>query len=137
LPTEGGAAIIVWNGGPTESLIAEAWLSGCAVTSLWATAEGRYVGRIQGAPAFVNALWDASFRGGIPEATPLVVFCAPGGPPAPAPTATPTSTPTPTATPTGTPGATPTGTATAPPDERDCADFETWAEAQAFFEAQG
>ena len=65
---------------------------------------------------------------GTPTATPTATP-TPG-----TPTATPTATPTP-GTPTATPTATPTP-GTASPD-RNCSDFDTWAEAQAFFEAEG
>ena len=67
---------------------------------------------------------------------------------APAATPTPTSTATPTATPTHTPEPTPTHTPTATPSavklrydpagpDRNCSDFDAWAEAQAFYEAAG
>ena len=65
---------------------------------------------------------------GTPTATPTATP-TPG-----TPTATPTATPTP-GTPTATPTATPTP-GTASPD-RNCSDFDTWAEAQAFYEAEG
>ncbi len=55
-----------------------------------------------------------------------------------APTATPTATPTP-PTPTVSPSPTPTVFSTATPSvpDRNCSDFDTWAEAQAFFESEG
>ena len=99
-----------------------------------------------------------------PEPAPTPTFTPTATPtatpePAPAPTftptATPTATPTPgsgaqaatlTATPTSTPISetesptpTPTVFSTATPSvpDRNCSDFDTWAEAQAFFEAEG
>jgi len=85
-----------------------------------------------------------------PTATPRTATATPipTSTPTPPPTATPT--PTPAATPTATPTPTPPGTAVSPtptstvfstatpsvPD-RNCSDFDTWAEAQAFFESEG
>ena len=90
-----------------------------------------------------------------PEPAPTPTFTPTATPTPSAHTATPTATPTPagdgqaatltatptpalaseTVTPTPTPTAMPT-TAPASPD-RNCSDFDTWAEAQAFFEAEG
>ena len=72
----------------------------------------------------------------------------PTRPPGATPTPTPTSTATPTATPTHTPEPTHTPTPTPTPStvelrydpagpDRNCSDFDAWAEAQAFFEAAG
>ena len=94
-----------------------------------------------------------------PTATPTSTLTAtPTSTPRPTPTPTPTSTltttptPTPTSTPTATPSPTPTLTPTATPTptpgavelkydpagpDRNCSDFDTWAEAQAFYEAAG
>ncbi|MQA01007.1 MAG: hypothetical protein GEU80_17110 [Dehalococcoidia bacterium] len=72
------------------------------------------------------------FDPSIPEATPLALFCTPGvPPPPPSPTATASPTTTPSAT------ASPTATGTPSTDLRDCTDFATQPEAQAFFEAEG
>ena len=85
-----------------------------------------------------------------PTATPRTATATPTptSTPTPPPTATPT--PTPTATPTATPTPTPPGatesptptptvfsTATPSVPDRNCSDFDTWAEAQAFFESEG
>lgn len=130
LPSGGGVALVVWGGGPVGALTVEAASDGCPVISVWATSGGVFIGYIAGAPAFVNADWTALFAPSIPAATPLALFCNPGVPP-PAPSPSPTPTPTATASPTPTPTGTPST------DLRDCSDFETWEEAQAFFEAEG
>ena len=72
-----------------------------------------------------------------PTATSTPTY-APPATPTPTPTATPSPTPTltPTATPTPTPGAVELKYDPAGPD-RNCSDFDTWAEAQAFYEAAG
>lgn len=50
---------------------------------------------------------------------------------------TPSATSTPTATPTRTPTTAAGATATPSVPDRNCSDFDTWSEAQAFFEAEG
>ena len=74
-----------------------------------------------GTPSATPAATPAS---GTPSATPAAT------PASGTPTSTPETAPTP-----GTPTATPTPR-TASPD-RNCSDFDTWAEAQAFYEAEG
>ena len=92
-----------------------------------------------------------------PTATPRTATATPTTRPTATPTSTATATPTPsphTATPTATHTATPTptppsasasptptptvfSTATPSVPDRNCSDFDTWAEAQAFFESEG
>ncbi len=79
----------------------------------------------------------------LPAATPFsvptpVLTPTPQPSPTPTPMVTPTSIPTPIpkATPTPTPGAVELKYDPAGPD-RNCSDFDTWAEAQAFYEAAG
>ena len=88
----------------------------------------------------------------IPTATPTLTPTPTGAPiptvgpsptgtytPTPSGTPSPTATPTPTATitPTATPTLTPTPTVTLSFEDKDCSDFDGWAEAQAFYESEG
>lgn len=68
--TQPGVHLAVWGGGTIELLLAtapDAW-------SIWITRDGRFVGYIPGAPAFVNAPFLALFPGGLlPPGTVLAV----------------------------------------------------------------
>lgn len=70
LPEEGGVAIVTWSGGSIDELTAAA----PAAISFWVTAEGRFVGYVRGAPAFVNAEFFALFPGEqLPADTHMIV----------------------------------------------------------------
>jgi len=77
LPTSGGAGLIVWGGGPVQTLVSTAPTLGCAVRSTWVTIDGRFVGYLAGAPTFVNLAWSQRYPDAIPANTPLIVICEP------------------------------------------------------------
>lgn len=70
-----GISLVMFGGGTSAELVSGA---GCGTTSatFWVTISGRFVGYIPAAlvPA-VNAEWDATFPGGIPANTPMLVRC--------------------------------------------------------------
>jgi len=77
LPTGGGAGLIVWGGGPVQTLVSTAPTLGCAVRSTWVTIDGRFVGYLANAPTFVNLQWSQRYPDAIPANTPLIVICEP------------------------------------------------------------
>lgn len=79
LPTSGGGALLVWGGGPLDSLLGGAGRLGCQVASLWVTdSGGAFISHIVGAPDFANAGWNARFPGDLPARSPYVTMCNPG-----------------------------------------------------------
>ena len=76
-----GLSLVVYEGGGVEELV------GCAesrgVASLYALHEGVYLSYVLGAPGFVNRGFVATFGGGVPPVTALVVRS--DGPPSPDP----------------------------------------------------
>ena len=96
LPARGGSGLVAWGGGTVAGILHHAETRGVAVKSLWVTAHGGWISHAVGAPAFVNARWNAHFPGGrIPAGTPMLaitaeppsaspaVFASAGPPPAP------------------------------------------------------
>lgn len=75
LPTRGGPGIVMWAGGPMESLLIAAANGGCSVLSTWVTVDGRFLGYTAGAPAFVNAQWRTRYPGELPS-TPMILICS-------------------------------------------------------------
>ena len=70
LPTEGGVALVTWSGGAVEALVEAA----PGATSFWVTVDGRLVGYIAGAPAFVNDAFVSLYPdGSIPAGTHMLV----------------------------------------------------------------
>ena len=60
-----GLSLFVWGGGTVEGILDAALARGCNPQSIWATApDGRMVGYVYGAPAFVNRDWFELFAGG-------------------------------------------------------------------------
>lgn len=92
LPARAGLGMVVFSGGSLDVLKEDLFQKGCNVLSIWQTnAEGRMVGYLPTAPAFVGANFLALYPGGIiPPMTPLLVVCQQGaaGGPGPAPVAT-------------------------------------------------
>lgn len=70
-----GLSLVMFGGGTNAELVSGA---GCGTTSatFWVTVQGRFVGYIPAAlvPA-VNAEWNATFPGGIPANTPMLIRC--------------------------------------------------------------
>ncbi|PKN80413.1 MAG: hypothetical protein CVU47_09145 [Chloroflexi bacterium HGW-Chloroflexi-9] len=76
LPVGGGVGLVVWSGGTTSALVAAAQAQGCALSSVWTTYNGGFVGYTVGAPTFVNRSWDVLYPGGMISGTAaLVVLC--------------------------------------------------------------
>lgn len=70
-----GISLVMFGGGTSAELVSGA---GCGTTSatFWVTVGGRFVGYIPAALVpQVNAEWDATFPGGIPANTPMLVRC--------------------------------------------------------------
>ena len=76
-----GLSLVVYEGGSVEELVSCAESRGIA--ALYALHEGVYLSYILGAPGFVNRGFVATFGGGVPPVTPLVVRS--DGPPSPDP----------------------------------------------------
>lgn len=76
LPVQGGYGLIVWDGGPVESLVFTAQQAGCQLISLWSSVDGRLMGYTPGAPGFVNASWKARYPEALPEGLGLLAVCA-------------------------------------------------------------
>lgn len=74
LPPAGKAGLIVWGGGTMDSLVATASGQNCNVRSVYAIRNGLFVGYTPGAPAFVNASWEAQV-GTLTSVSALLVFC--------------------------------------------------------------
>jgi hypothetical protein len=70
-----GLSLVTFSGGTNEQLIAAA-SSSCAQNRLgfFTTVGGNWVILLPGAPAIVNAQWNALFPGGLPN-TPLLIRC--------------------------------------------------------------
>lgn len=66
-----GVSIVSFNGGTVADLIASAQAAG--LTSVSVTVDGDFVVLIPGAPAFVNAAFNAAFADGVPEGTLAIV----------------------------------------------------------------
>ncbi len=74
IPTNGGFGLVVFGGGTYDQLVAAAACPG--QVSFWATSGGQFVLYLPGAPAAVNAPFQAMFAGGtIPAGTPLIGQC--------------------------------------------------------------
>lgn len=112
LPTSGGAGLVVWSGGPVQSVATAASSGGCALRSIWSTVDGAYVGYTHGAPSFVNSAWSGHYPGDLAAITPLILLCGGGSPPASTPPVAqpPASAP---------PSSGPVGTSPAPPSSDD------------------
>lgn len=70
-----GLSLVMFGGGTNAELVAGA---GCGTTSatFWVTINGRFIGYIPAALVpQVNAEWDATFPGGIPANTAMLVRC--------------------------------------------------------------
>ncbi|MEX2468892.1 MAG: hypothetical protein WD396_03975, partial [Pseudohongiellaceae bacterium] len=106
----GNVGSAVFAGGTPAQLAAAVIAAGG--TSVWAQESGggwlRYDVLATGGTSFVNNAFNASFSGGFPAATAVVVVRASGGSPTSAPPAQPTATPSPSPTPTPTPSPTAT-----------------------------
>ncbi|MPZ98123.1 MAG: hypothetical protein GEU80_02115 [Dehalococcoidia bacterium] len=76
---QGGVSLVQWTGGAVDALAEAATLDGCDLASVWLTQDGRFLGHILGAPAFVNAAWAAEVGEQI-AAQPLLLRCAPPPP---------------------------------------------------------
>lgn len=110
LPTTGGIGLAVWGGGSVDVFQTAASARGCSVSAAWVTSASStsgFIGYVRGAPAVVNADFNAAFPSGIPATTVLIVLCGAGTPSAAATAAAagPTTASNATATPTSTPPA--------------------------------
>ena len=93
LPGGGGFALAAWGGGNTSAMAAAAERDGCPLQAVFVTVEGRFVGFVFGAPAFVNSAFTTRYAGGnVPAGTPVIAVCRG---PAPTPVATATQQPPP------------------------------------------
>lgn len=75
VPTRGGVGLVRWSGGPVDALRAAASSRGCDASGIWITVDGRFVGYVVDAPAFVNAAWTALIGTDVPADQPLVMVC--------------------------------------------------------------
>jgi hypothetical protein len=66
-----GVSLVIFDGGTVEDLAAAATEAGLVSVSL--TVDGSFVVYIPGAPAFVNAAFNAAFADGIAANTPVIV----------------------------------------------------------------
>jgi len=66
-----GVSLVVFDGGTVEALASAAADAGLVSVSL--TVDGKFVVYIVGAPAFVNAAFNAAFADGIAASTPVIV----------------------------------------------------------------
>jgi hypothetical protein len=71
VPARGVGLMVVQETAAPEQLIASVELNGCTHASVWITANGRFIGYVAGAPAFVNQGFPASVAAG----SPFVVIC--------------------------------------------------------------
>lgn len=79
LPSAGGVALVIWNGGPVDRLIAVSAAAGCALRSVWVSVNGELLGYVPSAPGVVNAAFVAAYpRAVLPTGTALVALCGPG-----------------------------------------------------------
>lgn len=76
VPRAGGVGLVIWGGGTVDALAASAAVEGCALRSVFVTADGGFVGHAIGAPAFVNARFADRVGVVIAEDTPLLIVCA-------------------------------------------------------------
>lgn len=77
LPADGGAALVVWGGGPPGALAEAARSQGCRSPSFWIAAGGTLMVYIDGAPVVVNVPFTAQFEAGtLPPGIALVVICS-------------------------------------------------------------
>lgn len=102
--SSGGYSIVLWTGGPVESLVSVAGSRGCGVRSVWVTSGGTLIAYIAGAPSFVNEAWHQQMGTGALPQLPVILVCTAGAvtappsataPPTPPPAVTPVATPTP------------------------------------------
>lgn len=70
-PAESGVSIVVFNGGTVAQLAETA--AGLDVVSVSATVDGAFVVYIVGAPAFVNAAFNAAFPDGLAAGTAVIL----------------------------------------------------------------
>ena len=75
LPTTGRPSLVVWGGGGPDAIAAAAAGRGCALRSVWATADGRLIGYQFGVPTFVNAGWTSRFGATLPGTTAIMAIC--------------------------------------------------------------
>ncbi|MGE3961467.1 MAG: excalibur calcium-binding domain-containing protein [Dehalococcoidia bacterium] len=148
IPSGAGLGLVAWDG-TIEELRVEAAAAGCRLESAWITVDGRFLGYTVGAPAFVNANFDAIAGTTLRPSRVLLIVCAGDVVRTPAP---------PVATPTVPPGPVPNPPPAAPPapgepspappfsttplydpfgNDLECSDFPTQADAQILFEAAG
>jgi hypothetical protein len=66
-----GVGLNVWNGGSIQ-MLADGVRQGGG-SAVFVTISGQFVGYIVGAPSFVNAAFDATFNGGVPDGTVVIV----------------------------------------------------------------
>jgi len=101
--SSGGYSLVLWTGGPVESLVGVAGSRGCGVRSVWVSSGGTLISYIAGAPSFVNAAWNQQMGTGALPQLPVILVCTAGAVTAPPSTPTPSPTPPPVATPVATP----------------------------------
>jgi uncharacterized protein YkwD len=88
LPRAGGFGLVVWSGGSVGELATAAGAQGCTLSAVWTARAGALTGHILGAPAFVNAAFEALFPGGaLPAQSALLLVCRAAGTPAAPPPA--------------------------------------------------
>lgn len=76
LPTSGGFGLVVWGGGPADTLVNSARGRGCDTSSVWTNnGVGEFISYIAGAPAIVNAAWAGRFPDEMPGDAAVVVVC--------------------------------------------------------------
>lgn len=137
-----GIGLVAWDG-TIDDLVVVAGDSGCRLESVWATVDGRFLGYTVGAPAFVNANFEARIGTTLRSSRVILLVCAERG--APARAATTPAGPSASAPPAATcaPGATPAPPYSTTPlydssgPDLSCGDFPTQADAQILFETAG
>lgn len=75
VPTS-GIGLAVWSGGAVDGMLPLAAQRGCTLRAVWTTPSGTFIGYIFGAPAVVNAQWNATYPGNLLSAnSPVIVIC--------------------------------------------------------------
>lgn len=63
-------------GGAVDGMLPLAAQRGCTLRAVWTTPSGTFIGYIFGAPAVVNAQWNATYPGNLLSAnSPVIVIC--------------------------------------------------------------